>query len=82
MPFGMRRLTWVRGEGSPPVVLAIVKPNPIVVEAPSLSGVNDVCRATVSAACADAGRQPRTSSASTRAQALGIRTLVKVSSFP
>ena len=87
MPLGMRRLTWVSGEGNPPVVLPIVKPKPIVVDAPSLSGVNDVCKATVSAACAEAQAKPRTSSASTaafsgskrRRRLLPIRTLVKVS---
>ena len=78
MPLGMRKLTWVSGEGSPPVVLAIVKPNPIVVDAPSLSGVNDVCKATVSAACAAAGNA-ETAAQTTTAQSVSIRALVKVS---
>jgi len=52
----------------------IVKPNPIVVDAPSLFGVNDVCKATVSAACALAGRQAKTNSAN-----MSVRALIKVS---
>ena len=82
----------VNGDGSPPVVLAIVKPNPIVVERPACRAMKDVCKATVSAACAEAhtqagtSRQPETTSASARACLAGgcgeapcIRTLDKVS---
>src|SRR5690348_3450065 len=67
---GMRRSTCVSGDGSPPSVLEIVKPKPIVVDAPSRSGVNDACSLTASDACAGEGRHPRRSNASAANAAL------------
>ena len=82
---GMRKSTWVNGEGRPPVVLAMWKLNPIVVEAPSLSGENEAFSVTVWDARAPRGasKHPQTSSAKARRAprpALGVSALGKGSS--
>ena len=65
MPGGRLKRTLVKGDGVAPVVLAMWKSKPIVVEAPSLSGEKDVRRVTVCAAPAVAGRKQQTKSATT-----------------
>src|SRR5580704_8283867 len=78
MPAGMCRLMFASGGGASPSAVAKWKPNPIVVPAPSTSGVNDAWSVafTVTAPAAGAHTHPPTSSAVATIRPLDLLSMV------